>query len=318
MAEKSGGLMAQQIAGQKPIRSKALNDMRLALMSPTSKFNLDAELEGMSDAQRQQILSMATMIRMGGNDGKTWAKVVKSLYPSMGARQAQIIAALLQDTDPIDPASITPDVEPQVPSNQWDGLPPLESIIGKYAQPVESGALAPRVTHEDLPLVDRKAQVAQVYETPKDQAPSQLDFDGSAWTKYLDAVGHIESGNRYEIMGGANGHYAGRFQLGADALKDASRIIGYDVTDRKALLANPVKQDEAMAAYTKANHQTLLSKSSKYKSLPPEEQLAILGYAHNQGAGGAVEYLETGQTGSDAFGTQGSRYVSAVRKALST
>ena len=318
MAEKSGGLMAQQIAGQKPIRSKALNDMRLALMSPTSELNLDAELQGMSDAQRQQILSMATMIRMGGNDGKTWAKVVKSLYPSMGARQAQIIAALLQDTDPIDPASITPDVEPQVPSNQWDGLPPLESIIGKYAQPVESGALAPRVTHEDLPLVDRREQVAQVYETPKDQAPSQLNFDGSAWTKYLDAVGHIESGNRYEIMGGANGHYAGRFQLGADALKDASRIMGQDVTDRKALLADPVKQDEAMAAYTKANHQTLLSKSDKYKSLPPNEKLAILGYAHNQGASGAAEYLETGQTGSDAFGTQGTRYVSAVRKALSS
>ena len=311
MAEKSGGLMAQQIAGQKPIRSKALNDMRSALMAPTSTLNLDAELEGMSDAQRQQILSMATMIRMGGSDGRSWAKVVRSMYPSMDTRQAQIIAAVLQDTSPVDPASITPDVEPQVPSNQWAMMQPVEAMLGiepyTYTKP-------PR----DMPLVDRKSQVAQVYETPKDQAPSQLDFDGSAWTKYLDAVGHIESGNRYEIMGGANGHYAGRFQLGADALKDASRIIGYDVTDRKALLANPVKQDEAMAAYTKANHQTLLSKSSKYKSLPPEEQLAILGYAHNQGASGAVEYLETGQTGSDAFGTQGSRYVSAVRKALST
>ena len=311
MAEKSGGLMAQQIAGQKPIRSKALNDMRSALMAPTSTLNLDAELEGMSDAQRQQILSMATMIRMGGSDGRSWAKVVRSMYPSMDTRQAQIIAAVLQDTSPVDPASITPDVEPQVPSNQWAMMQPVEAMLGiepyTYTKP-------PR----DMPLVDRKSQVAQVYETPKDQAPSQLDFDGSAWTKYLDAVGHIESGNRYEIMGGANGHYAGRFQLGADALKDASRIMGHDVTDRKALLANPVKKDEAMAAYTKANHQTLLSKSDKYKSLPPNEQLAILGYAHNQGAGGAVEYLETGQTGSDAFGTQGSRYVSAVRKALST
>ena len=311
MAEKSGGLMAQQIAGQRPIRSKALNDMRLALMTPTADLNLDAELQGMSDAQRQQILSMATMIRMGGNDGRSWAKVVRSMYPSMDTRQAQIIAAVLQDTSPVDPASITPDVEPQVPSNQWAMMQPVEAMLGiepyTYTKP-------PR----DMPLVDRKSQVAQVYETPKDQAPSQLDFDGSAWTKYLDAVGHIESGNRYEIMGGANGHYAGRFQLGADALKDASRIMRQDVTDRKALLANPVKQDEAMAAYTKANHQTLLSKSSKYKSLPPEEQLAILGYAHNQGASGAVEYLETGQTGSDAFGTQGTRYVSAVRKALST
>jgi hypothetical protein len=312
MAEKSGGLMAQQIAGQRPIRSKALNNMRLALMTPTADLNLDAELQGMSDAQRQQILSMATMIRMGGNDGRSWAKVVRSMYPSMDTRQAQIIAAVLQDTSPVDETQVKPELNLTEPAqNQWAILKPVEEMLGiepyTYTKP-------PR----DMPLVDRKAQVSQVYETPKDQAPSQLNFDGSAWTKYLDAVGHIESGNRYNIMGGANGHYAGRFQLGADALKDASRIIGYDVTDRKALLANPVKQDEAMAAYTKANHQTLLSKSDKYKSLPPNEQLAILGYAHNQGAGGAVEYLETGQTGSDAFGTKGSRYVSAVRKALST
>jgi hypothetical protein len=312
MAEKSGGLMAQQIAGQRPIRSKALNNMRLALMTPTADLNLDAELQGMSDAQRQQILSMATMIRMGGNDGRSWAKVVRSMYPSMDTRQAQIIAAVLQDTSPVDETQVKPELNLTEPAqNQWAILKPVEEMLGiepyTYTKPPK-----------DLPLVDRKAQVSQVYETPKDQAPSQLNFDGSAWTKYLDAVGHIESGNRYNIMGGANGHYAGRFQLGADALKDASRIMGHDVTDRKALLADPVKQDEAMAAYTKANHQTLLSKSSKYKSLPPEEQLAILGYAHNQGAGGAVEYLETGQTGSDAFGTKGSRYVSAVRKALST
>ena len=311
MAEKSGGLMAQQIAGQKPIRSKALNDMRSALMAPSADLNLDAELQGMDDVQRAHILQMAKLLRMGGNGGRSWATVVRRTYPNMSLRQAQIISGLLQETDPIDQASITPDVEPQAPSNEWAGLPTIESIIG-----AEPYTYTPKP--KDLPLVDRREQVAQVYETPKDQAPSQLDFDGSAWTKYLDAVGHIESGNRYNIMGGANGHYAGRFQLGADALKDASRIMGHDVTDRKALLADPVKQDEAMAAYTKANHQTLLSKSSKYKSLPPNEQLAILGYAHNQGAGGAVEYLETGQTGSDAFGTQGTRYVSAVRKALST
>jgi hypothetical protein len=311
MAEKSGGLMAQQIAGQKPIRSKALNDMRSALMTPSADLNLDTELGGMDDAQRQQILSMATMIRMGGSDGRSWAKVIKSMYPSMDARQAQIIAALLQDTSPVDETQVKPELNLPEPAQTGAMMKPVEELLGikpyTYTKPPK-----------DLPLVDRKAQVAQVYETPKDQAPSQLDFDGSAWTKYLDAVGHIESGNRYYIMGGANGHYAGRFQLGADALKDASRIMGQDVTDRKALLADPVKQDEAMAAYTKANHQTLLSKSSKYKSLPPEEQLAILGYAHNQGASGAVEYLETGQTGSDAFGTKGSRYVSAVRKALST
>ena len=126
MAEKSGGLMAQQIAGQKPIRSKALNDMRLALMSPTSTLNLDAELQGMSDAQRQQILSMATMIRIGGNDGRSCAKVVRSMYPSMDTRQAQIIAAVLQDTSPVDETQVKPELNLTEPAqNQWAMLKPV-------------------------------------------------------------------------------------------------------------------------------------------------------------------------------------------------
>ena len=310
MALQPTGLMSQT-SGARPIRSQVLQDIRNALLGNIAQPDLSAQLEALSDGQRQHVLQMAKLIRSGGNDNKSWRDAVRSMYPRMQDTQAQIIAALLEDIDPVDPASIQLELDLPAPQTEWAMMQPVEAMLGiepyTYTKP-------PR----DMPLVDRKSQVAQVYETPKDQAPSQLDFDGSAWTKYLDAVGHIESGNRYEIMGGANGHYAGRFQLGADALKDASRIMRQDVTDRKALLANPVKQDEAMAAYTKANHQTLLSKSSKYKSLPPEEQLAILGYAHNLGAGGAVEYLETGQTGSDAFGTKGSRYVSAVRKALST
>ena len=47
-----------------------------------------------------------------------------------------------------------------------------------------------------------------------------------------------------------------------------------------------------------------------------EEKLGILGYAHNQGATAAEEYLVTGVSGSDAFGTKGTKYTDALRVAF--
>ena len=46
------------------------------------------------------------------------------------------------------------------------------------------------------------------------------------------------------------------------------------------------------------------------------EKLAVLGYAHNQGRGGALKYLETGKPKKDGFGTNALKYVEEVTKAL--
>jgi hypothetical protein len=50
--------------------------------------------------------------------------------------------------------------------------------------------------------------------------------------------------------------------------------------------------------------------------MPRTEQLGILGYAHNQGAGGAIDYLRTGTSERDGFGTNPEVYISAVRNGL--
>ena len=45
-------------------------------------------------------------------------------------------------------------------------------------------------------------------------------------------------------------------------------------------------------------------------------RLAVLGYAHNQGRGGALKYLETGESEKDGFGTDPQKYIEEVKKAL--
>ena len=127
-------------------------------------------------------------------------------------------------------------------------------------------------------------------------------------------IGKIESSNRYNIMGGAYDHYVGRYQMGKDALKDVGR--GYNDKLNKALLNNPKEQDKLFKAYTTKNHKHLTKNSQAYRDMSPQEKLGILGYAHNQGATAAEEYLFTGIVGTDANDTKGTKYTDALAKAF--
>lgn len=148
----------------------------------------------------------------------------------------------------------------------------------------------------------------------------ELDFDGPnpfgerALDIYGQAVGQIESGNRYDITGGYNNHYQGRYQMGRDALADVG--VGFTAADREAFLADPEAQDAAFRAFTLQNHATLSRLSRRYREMPRAEQLGILGYAHNQGAGSALDYLRTGVASRDGFGTKPEIYISAVMSGL--
>ena len=138
------------------------------------------------------------------------------------------------------------------------------------------------------------------------------------WDGYASTIGGIESGNKYDITGGANDHYQGRFQLGEAAKKDAAKRLGVDVPSREDFVANPELQDKFFRAYTEGNHESLLKKNKKYAAMSPQEQQQALGYAHNQGAGGASKWLDTGEAGSDAFGTSGTKYSEALKASQGT
>ena len=49
-----------------------------------------------------------------------------------------------------------------------------------------------------------------------------------------------------------------------------------------------------------------------YKNSSIERKLEILGYAHNQGMGGAENWMTTGVVGADGFGTKGTKYTDLI------
>lgn len=146
----------------------------------------------------------------------------------------------------------------------------------------------------------------------------ELEYDGPFGDRdfdvYAGAVGQIESGGRYDAVGGYNDHYQGKYQFGRAALKDVG--VGFSAEAREAFLADASLQEESFNSLTVQNHKTLLRLSRTYQKLSRREQLGILAMAHNAGAGGALEYLRSGADSTDGFGTKGTKYVNAVAKAF--
>ncbi|MHA1542060.1 MAG: hypothetical protein ACTSQH_03715, partial [Candidatus Hodarchaeales archaeon] len=157
-------------------------------------------------------------------------------------------------------------------------------------------------------------------EKAKEQV-SQAGFGQSEFILYRDAVAKIESGGRYDEQGGSGGMYSGRYQMGAAAREDAARFLGEEYQGdseaaRKTFREDKQMQERYFAAYTRANHETLM-KNPTYAAMSNEQQLQVLGYAHNAGAGNALDWMKNNMQGSfrDGFDTKSSDYADAIKKA---
>tara|TARA_B100000575_G_scaffold77566_1_gene60703 strand:+ start:1058 stop:2806 length:1749 start_codon:yes stop_codon:yes gene_type:complete len=147
-------------------------------------------------------------------------------------------------------------------------------------------------------------------------------------------IAKIESGGEaepYAAIGGFNNAYDGKYQLGKDAkdtiknrrVEDADgNMVDVFTAAEKVKLNHPSNradyrgdselQEKAFRQLTEFNHSELTKNSAKYRAMDQANQLAVLGYAHNQGAEAALEWLTTSVVGTDAFGTGGDEYSEAI------
>jgi len=195
---------------------------------------------------------------------------------------------------------------------------PVSESVADGVQPSSGKGLM------SLPASESRSGVFEMAEADaKDIAIDKIGIDEAMWEAYKKQVSQIESGgekNPYGAKGGYNKHYDGKYQVGKDAKADAASLLGITVghskKDREMFRKNPALQEKVFAAYTAKNHQYMLSKSEIYRNLDKEQQLAVLGYAHNQGAGGASKWLRSGEAERDGFDTSADKYYKAVAKEL--
>tara|TARA_R100000315_G_scaffold4215_1_gene1423 strand:+ start:422 stop:1000 length:579 start_codon:yes stop_codon:yes gene_type:complete len=191
--------------------------------------------------------------------------------------------------------------------------------MGNYSQYARKETMGNYAKYAAVPdsSVQKPQNVSSVAYT---LVSDNIGADQSMWNTYREEIAKIESAGDYSVKGGYNNHYDGRYQMGRVAKTDAATLLGYslkhDSKSREAFRNDKVKQEEAFAAFTVKNHDYLMAKSKKYRSLSLKDKLSALGYAHNQGWSGASSWLKSGKVGSDAFGTRGTKYSNAIKDAL--
>ena len=191
-------------------------------------------------------------------------------------------------------------------------------LPGKTQQPAQPGETVGKTNYSIQPSQKPVSSLGdQSNAGNASNIVASMGFTNKEFNTFKDQVARIESGGRYDIPGGSNNHYDGKYQLGAAAKTDAARQLGiadpgHSPSARQAFRSNPQLQEQMFEGFTKANHNFLMSNPT-YANASNPRKLEILGYAHNQGMGGASNYLKTGQVGYDGFGTAGTKYISAVR-----
>ena len=143
-----------------------------------------------------------------------------------------------------------------------------------------------------------------------------LGVNQSEYDAYRKSVAGIESKGNYGIMGGSSGKYAGAYQMGPTEIKETAAKLGVPAPTQAEFLGNPAMQEKFFEAYTSGHNDYLMAHNQKYANATPEQKLEYLSYAHNQGAGGADKWLNTGIVGHDAFNTPGTAYPAAVQREL--
>jgi len=123
---------------------------------------------------------------------------------------------------------------------------------------------------------------------------------------FLNAIGHRESTNRYDVVN--KWGYMGRYQFGKSTLKG----LGYDVS-KKEFLSNPELQEEAMLSLLKHNKEKL----QKYIDVFDGKTIngiyitesGILAAAHLGGQGSVRRYFRNGKVFKDGNGTRITSYM---------
>lgn len=123
---------------------------------------------------------------------------------------------------------------------------------------------------------------------------------------FLNAIGHRESSNRYDIVN--RWGYMGKYQFGKSTLKG----LGFDVT-KKEFLNNPQLQEEAMMALLLHNKEKLQKYIDIFDGKTINGMLitesGILAAAHLGGQGSVKRYFKHGKVFRDGNGTKITSYM---------
>jgi hypothetical protein len=134
----------------------------------------------------------------------------------------------------------------------------------------------------------------------------ELEIPANRHVDFLQAIGHKESGNNYNVVNTYG--YMGKYQFGASTLKG----LGFKVT-KEEFLNNPALQEEAMQALLEHNRKKLKRQIEKYCGETIHgvyiTESGILAAAHLAGQGNVKKFFRKGYEFKDGYGTSMTSYM---------
>ena len=116
-------------------KNDMLNDLRKMFgPAPSTPRTLEEELQGLDPKELQLVLSTANMVKLvhgfKSNNTQPYIELIRSMYPRINARIQRIIAAILDDADPIpavpDKRATERDDAIQAVLSEYDSLMPSQ------------------------------------------------------------------------------------------------------------------------------------------------------------------------------------------------
>lgn len=124
--------------------------------------------------------------------------------------------------------------------------------------------------------------------------------------EFLEAIGHRESGNRYDIVNVYG--YLGRYQFGSATLKG----LGFKVT-KDEFLNSPYIQEKAMQKLLLHNRKKLRKLIEEHEGTVVHgvyiTESGVLAAAHLAGQGNVKKFFRKGEVFADGFGTELTSYM---------
>jgi len=134
----------------------------------------------------------------------------------------------------------------------------------------------------------------------------EINIEVKDHTSFLNAIGHFESSNRYDIVNRFG--YMGRYQFGSSTLKSLDINVS-----RKTFLNSPDLQEEAMDRLLTHNYKSLRKFINKYEGKYIHGVLitksGVLAAAHLAGAGNVRKFFRKGYEFKDGNGTKMTSYM---------
>jgi len=172
----------------------------------------------------------------------------------------------------------------------------LMFALAAFTSITKSYSTVQAITLESKPIVVPEVEIVT----------KEVTFALKGHDEFLNAIGHRESGNRYNIVNTFG--YMGKYQFGKSTLKG----LGFKVS-KEEFLNNPYIQEQAMYALLKHNKKKLQRFIDKYEGQVLHgvfiTESGVLAAAHIAGQGNVKKFFRKGYEFTDGYGTKMTSYM---------